>query len=562
MIKRALGILCLGLLIGLSLAGCSTRASYDFTNQGRWGGGKSVWRDMAPHLRLASRSDLAHSQAQINWLVRHQAYIEHTNTNSAPYVYYIYQQTRKRGMPAELALLPMIESAYNPFVYSRSGATGLWQMMPGTASGFGLQINWWYDGRRDIVASTNAALNYLQYLHRLFGNWLLAIAAYNSGEGTVAAAIRHNQALHRNTDFWSLPLPLETRAYVPQLLAWAAIVKNPHHYGVQLVDVPSHQAFGVVRVNRPLEIKDVANMAHINTEVVHQLNPGFRRSTTHPDRSYNLLLPRESVEIFKLEVARAPKPSNATQWVYHTVTRGETLSSIARKYNTSAKALAQTNHLTGYVVHPNQKLLIRKTTAATKRVVTENARYGADHVPGPQQQVHTVGRGDSLTKIAHRYGVGERQIQYWNGLGRGEAPHLNQKLVLWLKHPIRSYRAYQSSRRTLRYQVKAGDTLGRVAQRFHVSTHALQTANGLKGTAIRKNQWLIIPGKATSAVAKNDTRHVRAKNSSHTRTIRVKRGQTLYAISRQYGVSPQQLTSWNHLSKNSALKVGQVLVIH
>ena len=563
---RALGILILGLLIGLSVAGCSSTGSktYDFTSQGHWGGG-SVWREMAPHIRLASRSDLAHSQAQLNWLVRHQAYIERTTRNAAPYVYYIYTQTRKRGMPAELALLPMIESAYNPFVYSHSGATGLWQMMPGTASGFGLQIDWWYDGRRDIVASTSAALNYLQYLHKLFGDWLLAIAAYNCGEGTVANAIRHNKALHRSTNFWSLPLPPETRAYVPQLLAWSAIVKNPSHYHLSLVDVPSRQPFEAVQMNQPLELKEVAHMAHVNADVVHQLNPGFRRSTTSPDHSYNLLLPKESMEIFKLEFSRTPKLTNNTEWVYYVVKPGDTLNSVARKYQTTTKALAENNHLPDQNIHPNQKLLISKSKPRKMpRVVTEDARYGADHVPGPQQHIHTVAHHDSLNKIARQYGVSERQIQYWNGLGRGEKPQVDRKLVLWLKHPIRSYHAYQSSHNSTRYQVKAGDNLGKIAQRHHVSVRSIQAANGLKGTAIRKGQWLVIPGNNTAARAPSRTTHPSKPSSSNhqPRKIKVKPGQTLYGLSRQYHVSPQQLASWNHLTKSSSLKAGQTLLIY
>lgn len=568
---RLTGILLLGLFFGLFIAGCtsSQSASREFTSAGsHWHKGKSVWREMAPHLRLATRSDIAHSEAQINWLARHQAYIERTTTNAAPYVFYIYQQTRKRGIPAELALLPMIESAYNPFVYSRAGATGLWQMMPGTASGFGLQIDWWYDGRRDIVASTNAALNYLEYLHKLFGNWLLAIAAYNSGEGTVANAIRHNQALHLSTSFWALPLPVETRAYVPQLLAWAAIVNNPRHYGIRLVDVPCRQPFDAVHVKRPLDIKEAAKLAHVDSEVIHQLNPGFRRSTTTPDHSYTLLLPTESVEIFKIELARAPQPSPATvNWQYHSVQPGETLSSIARKYHVSTSVLAENNHLSHYTIHPNQKLLIRKGTPNAHRVTTEEARFGADHVPGPQQTIHTVSRWDSLNRIAQHYGVSVRQIQFWNGLGRGESPQVNQKLVLWLKHPIRSFKAMHSNSHSTRYQVRSGDTLMRIAKNHRVSVQSIQAANGLKGTALRRNQWLIIPSSSHNAAilqakSRGKTMAHTSMHSQKVKTIYVKPGQTLYSIARQYHVSPQQLMNWNHLSSARALKAGQRLVVY
>ncbi len=464
---------------------------------------------MAPHLRLATRSDIAASQPQIAWLRRHQAYMEHITTNAAPYVSYIYEQTRRRGMPAELALLPMIESAYNPFVYSRAGATGLWQMMPGTASGFGLQIDWWYDGRRDIVASTAAALNYLSYLHALFHDWLLAIAAYNSGEGTVQAAIRHNQQLHKSTRFWALPLPIETRAYVPQLLAMAAVIKNPGHYGISLVDVPHRQMFAAVPMKQSLDIKEAAKLAHVETTVIRQLNPGFRRSSTTPNRNYDLLLPTESIELFKLELSRSPK------------------------INSTSKT---NNH----------------------RLTPVEANIAADRVPGPQQTIHTVSRWDSLSKIARRYGVSVRQIQFWNNLGRNESPRTNQKLVLWLRH---SYHAATGRFQAGRYQVQSGDSLSAIARRYHISVSALQSANQLKGSAIRQHQWLVIPG-SHSTTQKSIQASTRNPSLSSPKIITVSAGQTLYSIARQHRVSTQQLLNWNHLRANATLHVGQRLVVH
>ncbi len=563
----------ISLLTGVLLAGCASNhnSSRSYETQDPFYsssfGGSSIWDGMGRHMNLSNASTRAHMQHQLQWYRNHQAYVYKITTNAAPYIHYVYEQTRKRGLPAELALLPMIESAYNPFLFSRTGATGLWQMMPGTASGFGLEINWWYDGRRDTLRSTDAALTYLNHLHQMFGNWLLAIAAYNSGEGTVLAAIHRNQVLHKSTDFWSLPLPMETRSYVPLLLSLSEVIKNPSHYGLRLINVSNECPFAPVRMHQVLEIKQIAQLAHVKTSTIRKLNPGFRRWSTTPNQAYTLLLPKDNIEIFNQELAMVPTlaPTQripTLQWEHHRVTPGESLGSIARRYHTTVLALRNANSLRNDIIHPGQTILIQTRSSAPAHVVTAaEARYAADRVPGPQQVIHQVSRWDSLAKISRRYGTSVHAIQFWNNIGKGQEVRPNQKLVLWLKHrPRAAAPVYARAGGGSRYQVRAGDNLGSIARRYHVTVASLQQTNHIRGNAIRKNQWLAIPGRANTQLA-HYSKPRYSKSARGSRTHPVKHGQTLYSIARQYHVSPQALIQSNHLNRNADLRAGQVLVI-
>ena len=226
--------------------------------------------------------------------------LDRTFRRGARYLHYIVTEIEKRGMPMELALLPVVESAFNPLAYSRSRASGLWQFMPRTGRHYGLEQTWWLDERRDVIESTQAALSYLQYLHDYFeGDWLLAIAAYNGGEGTVSSAVRRNQERGRPTDFWSLDLRAETRNYVPKLLAISRIVRDPQAYGLQFAAIPNQPYFEVVDPGRQVHLGDAADLAGITREDMFALNPAYNRMTTPPDGPHRLLLPIPSAAQFR-----------------------------------------------------------------------------------------------------------------------------------------------------------------------------------------------------------------------------------------------------------------------
>ena len=210
-----------------------------------------LWRELSSNFKLKDQSSQADVKKQIRWLLAHPTYLDDFAKNSAPYIFYILEEIKKQGLPGELALLPMIESNYNPFAYSHAGAAGLWQLMPGTSSGLGIKQNWWYDGRRGIISSTYAALSYMRYLNRFFkGNWMLSIAAYDAGEGTVQRAVRKNYNTGNSTNFWFLPLPRETKAYLPRLLAMASIIKYPNYFGIKLPSQDYKAYFSKVKIEK------------------------------------------------------------------------------------------------------------------------------------------------------------------------------------------------------------------------------------------------------------------------------------------------------------------------
>jgi len=261
----------------------------------------NIWKAINRKFDLHGPSNNQTVRKQITWFLRHPEEIHDLTYHSSPYIYYIFQEVKKRGLPPEIALLPMIESDYNPMGSSNRSAAGLWQLRPSTARGLGVHINDWYDGRRDIVASTNAALNYLQYLHNYFHNWLLAFAAYNSGIGTVTRALKYNKAHNRPMDFWSLPLPHQTRAYVPKLLAISTILSNPKTYNLHAFPVANEPYFTSVQSPHPISLHSIAKLTNTNIKTIHKLNPGIRSLQEAPNHKYNFLIPVTQVK--KLELA-------------------------------------------------------------------------------------------------------------------------------------------------------------------------------------------------------------------------------------------------------------------
>ncbi|MCH9049085.1 MAG: transglycosylase SLT domain-containing protein [Proteobacteria bacterium] len=261
--------------------------------------------------------------SKLAWFTRNQAYLDRVSGRAEPYLYYIVEELEKRNMPLDLALLPIVESAYNPFAYSRSRASGIWQFMPSTGRIYGLKQNWWYDGRRDIVAATGAALNYLQKLHQEFdGDWLLALAAYNSGEGNVGKAIRRNKKAGKPTDFFSLRLPRETRGYVPSLLAVAEIVSNPGKYKITLKPIANTRYFKQVDINSQIDLATAGELSELSIEELYTLNPGFNRWATDPEGPHRLLIPVDKVTAFENKLATLSSDERI-KWQQHKIKKGE-----------------------------------------------------------------------------------------------------------------------------------------------------------------------------------------------------------------------------------------------
>ena len=323
----------------------------------------------------------------------HPAYLERAVRRSRYYLFHIADEVHKRGMPMELALLPIIESAYNPMALSNQKASGIWQFIPSTGKVFGLDQNAWFDGRRDIVESTRAALDYLQTLYQTFGDWELALAAYNCGEGCVQRA----QDRGHDSSYAKLRLPKETRNYVPRLIAVRNIIRDPEKYGFKLESVPDESYFMRVTLTKPMEARKVAELAEIDLEDFLALNPAFQRNVIYTESRDVLLLPTDHVETFQFNLHRQGLDRAYLQT--YVAKKGENASNIASHFGVSLDWLKEHNPLKlwrGKVTQP-QRLLVPN--------ITIRAISGKAEQNGSSSRTHTVRKGDTLLRLAQLYRV-------------------------------------------------------------------------------------------------------------------------------------------------------------
>ena len=431
------------------------------------------WQQVRSGLQLDG-SQHVEVQRQLAHYSRYADQVEAIFQRGTPYLGYIQGEVSKREFPAEITLLPFVESSYDPFAYSQGRAAGLWQFIPETARIYGLQQEWWYDGRRDVVSSTQAALDYLDRLQQQFhGDWLLALAAYNSGSGTVSRAIRRNRKAGKPTDFWHLVLPPETSDYVPKLLAISAVVAQPDTYGISLEPLPVQAMFEVVPTGGQLDLAVAAELAGLDMEGLLRLNPGFNRWATPPDGPHRLAIPNDRVSEFRDNLAALPE-AERIKWVRYKIQQGDTLSQIATHYDTTTAVLMRTNNLDGTGIQVGKHLLIPVA-------VKQPGRYNAlsDHLQPKRAEAnkltYRVRNGDSLWNIANRHKVSVRQITRWNRLDSGALIKPGQKLVIWQSRKGGAEKIV----RTIHYRVRSGDSLYRIAQKFSVSITDLRRWNKL-----------------------------------------------------------------------------------
>jgi membrane-bound lytic murein transglycosylase D len=275
-----------------------------------------------------------------------------------PYLFYILVCLEQKGLPGELALLPVVESSFDPFATSPSGAAGIWQFMSETASYVGLNENWWYDGRRDIMASTDAALDYLGQLSKRFNDdWLLTLAAYNAGSTRVRRAITKNRDAGKPTNFWHLSLPEETRSYVPKIIALRTIIENPSDYKISLPTLPDTPYFSTVEIRGQIELEVAAQLAKVPLDILQRLNPGYSRSITPPGSNITFLLPKSRAHEFRERISRLPT-SQRVKTIRHRIRMGDNLSTIAKQYNTTVPVLRKVNRLKGSKIVAGKFLLV------------------------------------------------------------------------------------------------------------------------------------------------------------------------------------------------------------
>ena len=420
-------------------------------------------------------------------------YLARIVERSRRYLYHIVEEVEKRGMPMEIALLPIVESAFNPNAYSRARASGIWQFMPSTGKNYGLQQNWWHDERRDVHAATGAALDYLQSLHRRFNSWELALASYNSGEGRVGRAIAYNRARGLPTDFSNIQLPAETRNYVPKLIAVRNIVRNPERFGLTLAFIPNKPYFTVVSTDKHIDLKRAAEFAEIPVDEFQALNPAFNRPVITARETRSILIPAETADIFRAKLENSDQP--LVSWRTQKLARGEALQKVADRFGISSSELKEVNGIPsskriaggGTILVPITEYLDQ--AALIDHESTPEAALAAPYVSS-QTATHVVKRGETLAKIAGRYGVSIATLEAWNGLKKGRLM-VGQRLTVRKSGSAKIAQVTPQSQRVsadkqaaaaaISYRVQRGDTLYSIARRFDVDVAALKRWNKLSG---------------------------------------------------------------------------------
>ncbi|HEY7930503.1 MAG TPA: LysM peptidoglycan-binding domain-containing protein [Steroidobacteraceae bacterium] len=459
--------------------------------------------------------------SQVNWFANHPDFLQRTWSRASLWLYYIVGQLEQRNMPRELALLPVIESAFEPYAYSRARAAGLWQFISDTGRRFGLKQDYWYDGRRDPIEATRAALDYLQALHDEFnGDWLLAIAAYNCGELTVMRAVERNERRGLPTDFWHLKLPTETRGYVPELLAMRRIVATPARYGLTLEGLPNEPYFVQVDTGGQIALKVVAQIANISVDDIYELNPAYQRWATDPTPPYRLLVPADAAEGLQQTLAQLTADQRMDV-DHYTVRRHDTVASIARRYGTTPEVIRELNDLSpsdrpvidAQLRVPSRNIQLPEKVARAALLADSPARrYRRGH---RRPRIHIVHRGDTLYSLAQRLGTDVNTLAELNGMSPDDHLHSGQRLRVGARYSLRPTRDTEGSEsvssharaghasglaastsgasRRLSYVVRRGDTLYGIARLLQVTVHDLLAWNGLGGKAhnLRPGQVLV-----------------------------------------------------------------------
>lgn len=489
----------------------------------------------------------------IKYYTKDPAYLQRMTERSSKYLYNIVEEVESRDMPTELALLPFVESAFQPEALSRAKAAGLWQFMPATGKDYELEQNLWRDDRRDVLESTRAALDYFAYLHGLFNDWQLTLAAYNWGEGSVRRAISRAQARKQPTDYAHLRMPQETANYVPKLEAIKRIVENPARYGVTLPDVGNEPYFVRITKPRDIDVATAAELAGMPLDEFKKLNPSYKLPVIVASHNNVMLLPADRVDFFVDNLASwMDSGQPLSRWSTYKMKAGDTLAAVAARAGMTEAALRKVNGIpAGRRVLPNSTLLILAEGDEQVDISLEEADAKLRLSPATtwRRVTYRVRSGDTLTAIARRWHITVRSIASANRL-RSDRLRVGQRLILTVPNveraPIIASSSTSSARHVI-YTVKSGDTLGAIARRYGVQVSALRTTNRIRGNTIRAGQRLRIPGASEEA-------------APSARIYTVRKGDTLSSIAKRSGVSVVYLKRSNRLTSN-VLRVGDKLEI-
>jgi membrane-bound lytic murein transglycosylase D len=447
---------------------------------------------------------------ELEWYAGNPDYLGRAFSRADLYLYHIVTELEARGMPLEIALLPVVESAFEPYAYSPARASGLWQFIPDTGSRYNLKQDWWYDGRRDVLESTRAALDYLQALNTEFnGDWLLAIAAYNCGEQNVERAVARNQAAGLPTDFWNLKLPAETRAYVPKLLAMGRVVAHPEHYGLSFNKIPNQPYFAKVDTQGQISMHVAAEIAGLTEAELYELNPAFHRWATDPSGPYSLLVPADTAEAFRSSIGQLSADQRLNVGAYQ-VRRGDTMNAVAKRFRTSPQELRELNGLPAGALRVGSAIRVPSDSNLLPAKALRAAALvdGREHRSRRQRSRILVRRGETLWAIAHKHGVDVNALALMNGMQPNTVLRTGQRLRLSTAAGSATISADDdaaaggdagsagsaevSDTHLVTHTVHAGDTLFHVAQEYHVSVAQVASWNRLSHTKLVPGQKLVI----------------------------------------------------------------------
>ncbi len=510
-------------------------------------------------------------QNQELWYANRPDYIERFVERGARYLYHIVEEVERRGLPTEIVLLPIIESAFNPQAYSRAHASGMWQFIPSTGKNFGLKQDWMTDNRRDVLLSTNAALDYLTKLYGMFNSWELAFAAYNCGEGCVGRAIAANQRRGLPTDFASLKLPNETRSYVPKLIAVKNIVLSPGSYGIELPVVDNRPFFTQVAAPEKIDVKLAARLAEMEPEAFAQLNPSFNKPVAATGTGY-FLVPTENADTFRLNLELYQSLNGPlVSWVTVSAKRGESVDAVARKHGMTASYLRATNgpfkERKGVFsqpvtfMAPNAKDASAISAAIEQKVILKREQ---------QNGIATDGNDGALTTVASNSPAATPVRPTTPVVSAVVAPVVQP---LATANPsvdtAAGIAAAANSDDFIEYRVRHGETLFSIAKRANWSLTALKTQNQLTSNVVGVGKVLQVPAAAANSFSEAEhapnSPLADASQTSGSRTSSrqpvvttyvVRAGDTLFAIARKFQTSVDSLLRINRLTVNSILQPG------
>lgn len=446
----------------------------------------TVWETIRQGFGLADLPEAVVNR-ELKRYTKHLQYTQRMAFRSRMYLYYIVSETQRRGMPTEIALLPFVESAFQPEALSKSKAAGLWQFIPSTGDIFDLRQSSWRDDRLDVLESTRAALDYLQNLYQQFGDWHLALAAYNWGEGSIRRVISINERRGRPTDFMSLQLPAETKRYVPKLLAIKALIKDPQKFNLKLPEIANEPYFVRITKSRDLDLETAAQLAETDLEEFKLLNPSFNRPVIVAAHQRPILIPAEKADVFVsnlLNWQATGKP--LSNWSTYTLKPGDTLLKVANRFGMTVPDLRAANKIpAGRNVKIGSTLLVKQD--GSEDISHSDAKSKMELVPLPskRQIIYHVRKGDTISTVAKRFGVKIADIRRINRL-KGNAIRVGQRLKL----EVRDVQRRKISARN--YTVRAGDTLYSIAKKFNLSVSHLRDTNDLDDLQLKPGQRLRI----------------------------------------------------------------------